>query len=67
MQEMVSNHFQSSSSYCLKSLEEKQELNYGSLFTKERISVQVLERAAQKYLKSLLRRRPMTIDIIDEN
>ena len=37
MQEMVSNHFQSSSSYCLKSVEEKQELNYGSLFTKGRI------------------------------
>ena len=47
MQEMVSNRFLSSSSYCLKSLEEKQELNYGSLFTKERISVQVLERSAK--------------------
>jgi len=40
--------FQSNSSYFLKSLEEKQELNYGSLFTKGRIlKVQVLERSAK--------------------
>jgi len=41
--------FQSSSSYFLKSLEEKQELNYGSLFTKGRIQVEVLESSAKVF------------------